>query len=176
MVFNEMKSLKNRSGMSLVEITVATLVLSFVLLSAGSIYVSGVKEFRRAVAEARVQTDMSFVLDHIFMNLINAKGIESITSNDIVVLTDVPELAPKIEYKLSGSSVIFYYKLGVTGQAQETLSDNIESISFTRPLTKNADGSGGAINNYVSIALTVAISGMRRATSTGVALRGMSGA
>lgn len=169
-------AINNRRGMTLVEIFITTIVLSIVLLAAGTIYVSGIKELQRTMDEARAQTEAAFALDHIFLHLMGAKGITAPTppfssSSSITVLTDDPNFGPSISYALSGDTIQYTYKIGVVGQTTEPIAKHITSLTFQQPLTK--EGSADTIQNYVTIDVTAQSGRMQRTFSTGVVLRGM---
>lgn len=171
--------INDKKGISLLEITIATIVLSIVVLTAGTIYVSSLRELSRCVDEARVQKQAFFALDHIFLNLMGAKNINGI-SLPIIVDTDDSNYSPKIRYEVENGKIKFTYKIGAPGEAFEYITDNnvnVDSLAFSRPLTQDMDGSSGLIiKNYVAVDITMSSGQMQESYSTGVALRGMSGA
>ena len=168
-----MAELSNKRGMSLIEIVIATMMLSIVLLAAGSIYISSIRELNRCTDEAAAQKDAAFVLDHIFLNLMGATGIETLTfpSSDIIVDVDA---AQKIKYELSGGNTVNYYPPYTVSPVNPKAIAKADSITltFNRPLTK-ADSS--AMNNYITVDITVTKDRMTKTFSTGVTLRGMAG-
>jgi len=169
----------NKTGMTLVEILVATIILGIVLLTAGTIYISSIKELARSVDEAKVQREASFALDHIFLNLLPAKDIDAsivFPSTSIIVVTDdttVPKT--KIKYSLSGTDLWYYPPYTTTPVNPEIIATGITSLRFDRQLFRNSDGSAGTLNNYISIFVTATGDRMYESYSTGVTLRGMSG-
>lgn len=169
-------AINNRRGMTLVEIFVTTIVLSIVLLAAGTVYVSGIKELQRTMDEARAQTEAAFALDHIFLHLMGAKGITAptppfLSSNSIEVLTDDPNFSPSISYSLTEDTIQYKYKLGTPDETTENIAKYITGLIFAQPLPTE-DGSG-TIKNYVTIDITSKSGRMQRTFSTGVVLRGM---
>lgn len=166
--------MKNQSGMTLVEITVATIVLSIVLLSAGTIYVAGAKELKRITEDARVQVEASLALDHMWQNLMGATGIDSpaiplSNSNNIVVLTDDTDAVPKIKYELTGGAIKCYKKFGTPDQSEEKIANYITELKFNTPLSTETPPK----RNYVTIDITAEKGRMKRSFTTGVVLRGM---
>ena len=173
----------NNRGMSLLEITIATLILSVVLISAGSIYIAGIREFNRSVEEARVQVEASFALDHIFLNLMGAKDIITFNPSNIVVTVydTVTSSDKKIKYALSNGNKINFYPpySGSPGTPEVIASADSIDLTFARPLWRDSlnppppYGTGTYVNNYVTINITVTKGRMSKTFSTGVTLRGM---
>jgi len=171
--------LRNKSGITLVEIMVATTVLSIVFLTAGTVYVSSIKELNRCVDEVKIQRQASFALDHIFLHLLPAQGIVTAVfpSSSIVVTVD-SATNTKIKYSLSGTNLIYdlpYTTANPPVGSSEIIATGITALTFDRPLTKNPNGTGVAINNYFTIDITATGARGQASYSTGVALRGMSG-
>ncbi len=172
-----MLSLKNKSGMSMVEILVATIVLSVVLLCAGSMYVSGIREFIRIVDEARVQTELSIALDHIHKNLMGSSDIVAIDPGTFV---EIPWPAVASIVEITGASGdVMQYSIDAAdntlvftklGSGPEKIAKYITSLSFTKPLRKE---DGTVIENYISIEASARKDRMQKALSTGAVLRGM---
>lgn len=170
-----MAGLKSERGMSLVEIVIATMVLSIVLLAAGSIYISSIRELNRCTDEAAVQKEASFVLDHIFLNLMGTMGIEGTPSNNIIVkVATSPNTYIKYDVSGDGKNVNFYPSTTANPPTVYEVIASADSIglTFDRPLTKNG---GGVMNNYVTVNITVKKGRMTKTFSTGVTLRGMAG-
>lgn len=174
MLAKAQKNNKNESGMTLVEITVATIALSIVVLAAGTVYVSGVREMQRITDEARAQIEASAALDHIYKNLMGAMNIVSITAHAIDVDTDNPALGPRIRYVYNATQKILYafYGSGATW-TPEKVANNITAVTFARPLQAVTAENPEAINNYVTVEITAQKGRMQRTFSTGVVLRGM---
>ena len=103
-----MARLNDKRGMSLIEITIATMILSIVLLAAGSIYISSIRELNRCMDEAAAQKEASFALDHIFLNLMGAKGLPTFNADNIIVTVDDSGTDKYIKYELSGGNKINY--------------------------------------------------------------------
>lgn len=166
--------------MSLLEITIAMIVLSVVVLSAGTVYVSGLKELNRCTDEAKVQKEVFYALDHMFLYLMGASGPITLTPNSITAYTtESAGVTEPIKYDLNSGRIRFTYKVGEAGQTIEYITDSditVDSLNFSRPVTKNMDGTGGAINNYVAVDITASSGRMQESYGTGVVLRGMSGA
>lgn len=170
--------MNNKSGMTLVEILVATVILGIVLVTAGTIYISSIKELNRCMDEARVQREASFALDHIFLHLMPAQGLATAgfpSTGSIIVVTD-KNTNTKIRYSLSGANLIYdppYTTVSPDPAGSETIATGITALRFDRQLTD--DAGAATIKNYVTIFITAAGSRMQESYSTGVVLRGMSG-
>jgi len=165
--------------MSLIEITIATMILSIVLLAAGSIYISSIRELNRCMDEAAVQKEASFVLDHIFLNLMGAKGLPTFNANSIVVTVDDSGTDKYIKYELSGDGKnVNFYPPSTTNPPttyEVIASADTISLTFTKSLLKDPAVPNVYLNNYVTVDITVTRGRMTKTFSTGVVLRGMEG-
>jgi hypothetical protein len=182
--------LLNKSGITLVEITIATLVLTMVFLSIGTIYVSGVKEMMRIADEIKIQTEITYALDHIWANTVDAKDTSVGTSfydpatpnvSTLVtkIINDDPSTSGQDETKYirynfnSGNKTIEFYpdwKSGNPG-ASQVIANYTTSLKFTRPLIR-ADNVT-TIRNFIKIEITAVKGRMQRTFTTGVVLRQM---
>jgi prepilin-type N-terminal cleavage/methylation domain-containing protein len=170
--------MRNHSGVTLLEMLVAIIVLGIVVLSAGTIYVSSVKEAKRATDEARVQSEGAIVLDHMYNNLMGATDMDIAIAAPpaITVYTGPDGTVPTLRYLYNvGTRCIRYFPNYDTqpGTYEEIGKGFITNLSFTRPLTTVTVDNPEAINNYVVIEVTVQKGRMHKTFSTGIVLRGM---
>ena len=159
--------------MTLLEILVAGIILSIVVLAAGTVYIAAVKEFHRVSDESHIQIQAITVFEHMYHNLMGANDVDVSSPNIIIADTDDANLQPKIKYELINKRIKFYYKYGQPDQKDEWLTDDqtiVNYLKFDRPLKKD-DGSD--MNNYITINLSLQKERMQKTFSTGVVLRGM---
>ena len=146
----------------------------------------GLKELSRCVDEAKVQKEIFFAMDHMFLYLMGAGDNDganpiTVTAGSITAYTTESNGTTKvpIKYDLNAGRIRFTYNFGESGETTEYITDSsvtIDSLNFSRPLTRNADGTGTEIiNNYVAIDVTATSGRMQETYSTGVTLRGAPG-
>ena len=161
---------------------VATIILGVVLLTAGTIYISSIKELARSADEVKVQREASFALDHIFLNMLPGKDIADADNvggfprASIVVTVSVSGVDKKIKYSLNGTNLIYdppYTTALPVAANSEIIATGITVLRFDRQLDNNIDGT--IIKNYVTIYVTATGDRMHESYSTGVVLRGMNG-
>lgn len=166
--------MRNERGMTLTEVVVATIVLSIVLLLAGTIYVSGVKEMQRAVAEAAVQTQASLALDDMFLKLIGCEGLTTTVFPSPNQIIAIPYAGEQIKYSLNSTThKLEFYPHSKTkpAEAPEIIANNITSLSFDRPLT--AGTPARPVKNYVTMTVTAEKDRMKKTFTTGVVVGNM---
>ncbi len=183
----------NKHGMTLVEIITATVALTIVLLAAGTVYISAIREFKRISYEARVQAEAYRVLDHIYLHLMGANAIQSLSSStgsttvfDSIEAnyTDDSNNAKVLKYIVdtdNTAQVRYYPDYKDSSSSYEIIASNVTgpgigsdimkfTLSFTRPLN---DANNNPINNYVVVTVKAVKGNMTRTYATGVVLRGM---
>ena len=170
--------MRNNAGVTLIEILVASIVLSIVVLSAGTIYVSSVKEARRATDEARVQSEAAGALDHMYNNLMGATDMQiALVGPPAITVYRGPDGTPptlRYVYNLPTRCIRYYPNYDTApGTYEEIGKGSIINMSFSRPLTVVTVENPAAINNYVVIDVTAQKGRMNKTFSTGVVLRGM---
>jgi|GEM_PF-2889524 len=175
----------NRFGTTLVEMVVSTITLTIVLLAAGTVYISAVKEFKRVSNEARIQAEAFRVLDHIYLNLIGATGIvdpldpfPSLGSDHIEVTVndyDPPHNVKNIKYTVESNKVYFYDPSSTA--TPEIIAQDVTggtdpwslSLKFKTPLTVG----GNVVKNYITVEIAITKGSMSKTYVTGITLRGM---
>lgn len=171
--------MKDEFGMTLVEIMVATIALSIVVLAAGTVYVSAVREMQRATDEARVQIEASALLDHMYANMMGATDVSRswllIGVESYIISKGPGGTGPKVQYtrSLAFNIVDYYPNVDTDPLIHETIANNITFLDITYPLKTVTPDNPVPINNYAVIDVTAKKGRMQKAFSTGVVLRGM---
>lgn len=135
------KITKNRSGLTLVELMVASTIIAIIMVGISTFFTQGINFFRVSQAKLDVQRDARSALDNINRQLRQAKASTIVIDRKD---TAQPPYSRIYFETIRGKYVTFYqdvtslYQLvgdTPTGGHKNLLSDNLETISFTYPQT-----------------------------------------
>ncbi|MCK9559150.1 MAG: prepilin-type N-terminal cleavage/methylation domain-containing protein [Candidatus Marinimicrobia bacterium] len=135
-----MKYLRNETGFTLVELTIAMVISVIVTLTAGIIVVSATKDFKRGNSTIQLQQDLAFATE-LLTNAIRATAGSSArvytdqTGTEVVQSGACLKIDTLSLYYKSGRDLVFQNS---SGEIQRLLINCVDTLNFYRGATADS--------------------------------------
>lgn len=114
-------------GFTLLELIIGFVIISAIVLAAGTLHLALQGHFEPASNEFNLQSQMKYVIEHITRNARNCQQILQATNNLVRLKTLDNEI---ISYRLEDNELIFTDKNG----NQEKIAQNIKILNFDKEI------------------------------------------
>lgn len=145
---------KRRRGTTLIELLVAIVILSIMMVVFSSIYTNSIKTFQQELTQAQLQADSQLIVDNIINDIKSAQSVEAnydtYSSDTDSIILKVPAVDANQNFLYTGSVMVFdriiYYKSGpaihkiiyadtnsnryALNGLNKTLSSNVTGLTF----------------------------------------------